>query len=53
VVRVTARVWWELKWVAMLGVAVFGPEWRAGLKTLADARVTEFAKARRLAEKLA
>jgi hypothetical protein len=53
VVRVTARVWWELKWVSMLGVAVFGPGWRARLKTLADARVTEFAKARRLAEKLA
>jgi glycosyltransferase involved in cell wall biosynthesis len=54
VVRVTARVWWILKWVAMcLGAAVFGPERRARLKILADARVTEFARARALAEKLA
>jgi hypothetical protein len=36
-----------------LGVAVFGPDRQARLKTLADARVTEFATARRLAEKLA
>jgi GT2 family glycosyltransferase len=53
VVRVTARVWWVLKWAAMcLGVAVLGPERRARLKLLADARVTEFARARQLAEKI-
>jgi hypothetical protein len=54
VVRVAARVLWVLKWVAMcLLVAVFGPERGARLKILADARVTEFARARALAEKLA
>jgi glycosyltransferase involved in cell wall biosynthesis len=53
VVRVSARVWWALKWTAMcLGVALLGPERRARLKLLADARVTEFARARQLAEKI-
>jgi hypothetical protein len=53
VVRVTARVWWVLKWLAMyLGVAVLGPERRSRLKTLADAPVAEFARARALADKL-
>jgi glycosyltransferase involved in cell wall biosynthesis len=53
VVRVTARVWWVLKWAAMcLGVALLGPERRSRLKLLADARVTEFARARQLADKL-
>ena len=53
VVRATARVWWVLKWAAMcLGVAVLGPERRSRLKLLADARVTEFTRARQLAEKL-
>jgi glycosyltransferase involved in cell wall biosynthesis len=53
VVRAGARVWWVLKWAVMcLGVALFGPERRPRLKILADARVTEFAKARQLAEKL-
>jgi glycosyltransferase involved in cell wall biosynthesis len=54
VVRVTARVWWVVKWLAMcLGVAVIGPERRSRLKILADARVTEFARARQLVDKLA
>jgi glycosyltransferase involved in cell wall biosynthesis len=54
VVRVSARVWWVLKWAVMcLGVAVLGPERRSRLKILAEARVTEFARARQLAEKLA
>jgi glycosyltransferase involved in cell wall biosynthesis len=53
VVRVSAKVWWRLKWAVMcLQVAVFGPERRSRLKLLADARVTEFARARQLAEKL-
>lgn len=53
VVRVTARMWWVLKWVAMcLGTAVLGPERRSRLKLLADARTTEFARARHLADKL-
>jgi glycosyltransferase involved in cell wall biosynthesis len=53
VVRVAARVWWVLKWLAMyVGVAVLGPERRSRLKTLADAPVTEFARARGLADKL-
>lgn len=54
VVRATARVWWVLKWAAMcLGAAVLGPERRSRLKLLADARITEFARARQLADKLA
>lgn len=54
VVRASARVWWVLKWVAMcLGVVVLGPERRSRLKLLADAHDTEFARARRFADKLA
>jgi glycosyltransferase involved in cell wall biosynthesis len=54
VVRITARVWWFLTWLqALLGVALFGPERRSRLKTLAEAPDTEFAHARRLAEQLA
>lgn len=54
VVRVTARVWWVLKWAMMcLGVALLGPERRSRLQLLADARTTEFARARQLADKLA
>jgi hypothetical protein len=53
VVRVTARVWWVLKWLAMyVGAAVRGPERRSRFKTLADAPVAEFARARQLAAKL-
>ncbi|MCV7351974.1 glycosyltransferase family 2 protein [Mycobacterium parmense] len=52
-VRVTARIWWALKWLGMvLQTAVLGPERRTRLKLLADARVTEFARARQLADKL-
>jgi hypothetical protein len=53
VVRVSARVWWVLAWLqANLVVALFGPERRSRLKTLADLRVTEFAHARQLVDAL-
>jgi glycosyltransferase involved in cell wall biosynthesis len=52
-VRVSARVWWRLKWLAMhLGVALRGPDRRGRLQTLSTARDVEFAEARRLLDKL-
>lgn len=54
VVRRTARVWWLLTWLAVhVGVAVFGPERKARLQTLAQAPVNEFAHARQLRDDLA
>jgi glycosyltransferase involved in cell wall biosynthesis len=53
VVRVSARIWWVLKFAAMcLGAAVVGPDRRERLRILAKAPREEFARARRLAESL-
>jgi glycosyltransferase involved in cell wall biosynthesis len=53
VIRFIARVWWLLIWLALhLQVAVFGPQRKLRLKTLAAAPVQEFAHARRLADRL-
>ena len=52
-IRIMASAWWLLTWLALhLGVAVFGPQRRLRLKTLAQAPVQEFAQARRLADRL-
>lgn len=53
VVRVTARVWWTLKWLAMhVGAVLLGPDRRSKLNILADAREVEFAEARRFLDQL-
>lgn len=53
VIRISARTLWVLKWLAMwLMVAILGPQRRERFKILADARVTEFASARQLAESI-
>lgn len=53
IIRTLARVWWLLIWLALhLGVAVLGPQRKSRLKTLAQAPVQEFARARRLAARL-
>jgi glycosyltransferase involved in cell wall biosynthesis len=53
VIRIMARAWWLLIWLALyLGVAALGPQRWSRLKTLAQAPVKEFANARRLADRL-
>ena len=53
VVRNTARMWWFLIWLkTYLTVVLLGPERRSRLETLANARVTELAHARKLADAL-
>ena len=52
-IRIIAVAWWLLIWLTLhLGVALFGPQRRLRLKTLARAPVQEFAHARRLAGRL-
>lgn len=53
-IRSLARAWWLLVWLALqLGVAVLGPQRKSRLKILWQAPVQEFARARRIAERLA
>lgn len=53
-IRITARVWWLLRWLAMfMGAALLGPDRRSRLRTLIEAPTTEFAHARQLADGLA
>lgn len=52
-IRVFAGGWWLLSWLALnLKVAVLGPQRKSRLKTLMQAPVQEFARARRLAKRL-
>ncbi len=49
-VRIPARLWWFPAWLALVvEIAVFGPQRRVHLKTLALAPFREFSYARRLA----
>jgi glycosyltransferase involved in cell wall biosynthesis len=53
IIRTFARVWWLFIWLALhLGVTVLGPHRKSRLKILAQAPVQEFARARRLADRL-
>jgi hypothetical protein len=53
VIRVTARAWWLLTWVILyVGVTVLGPQRGPRLKILVQAPVQEFARARRLADRI-
>jgi hypothetical protein len=48
--RMAAAAWWPLVWLMLhVRVALFGPQRRSRLKTLARAPVRELAHARRLA----
>jgi glycosyltransferase involved in cell wall biosynthesis len=52
-IRSVARVWWLVAWVTLLiGAAVSGPQRRSRLKTLVQAPVREFARARRFRDGL-
>lgn len=52
-IRRAAKGWWVVTWLAVhVGVVLFGPDRKSRLKTLSEARVTEFDRARKLRDEL-